>query len=133
MTRYAIDLLVALRLAEDAMTTPTGHQLVAPALLRSQALSHLYQDVRRGERTEKAALNLMERITTMKIRLLNDRVSRSVAWKIASDLDWDDTAAAEYLAVAKLQADRFVTLDPKLRCAADGIVPLAEIAKLYEP
>lgn len=33
MTRYAIDLLAALRLAEDAMTAPTGHQLVAPALL----------------------------------------------------------------------------------------------------
>lgn len=75
----------------------------------------------------------MERITTMKIRLLNDRVSRSVAWKIASDLDWDDTAAAEYLAVAKLQADRFVTLEPKLRRAANGIIPLAEIAELYEP
>lgn len=132
MTRYAIDLHVALRLAEDAVTAPVQHQLVAPALLRSQALSLLYQDVRRGERTEKDALNLMERITTMKIRLLGDRVSRSVAWKIASDLDWDDTAAAEYLAVARLQADRFVTLDPKLRRAANGIIPLAEIAELYE-
>lgn len=133
MTRYAIDLLVALRLVEDAVAVPVEHQLVAPALLRSQALSHLYQDVRRGERTEKDALNLMERITTMKIRLLGDRVSRSTAWKIASDLDWDDTAAAEYLAVARLQADRFVTLDPKLRRAADGIIPLGEIAELYEP
>lgn len=133
MTRYAIDLLVALRLVEDAVAVPVEHQLVAPALLRSQALSHLYQDVRGGERTEKDALNLMERITTMKIRLLGDRVSRSTAWKIASDLDWDDTADAEYLAVARLQADRFVTLDPKLRRAADGIIPLAEIAELYEP
>ena len=37
---------------------------------------------------------------------------------------------AEYLAVAKLQADRFVTLAPALAAVADEFVPTAAITEL---
>ena len=130
MTRFAIDLPVAMRLIDDDVTIAAEHSLVGPSLLRSHALSELYRSVRAGDRTPDEGRALLDRVAALKIRLLGDRVSRAVAWQIARDLDWDDTAGAEYLAVAKLQSDAFVSLDPVLRAAADGIVPLAEFADL---
>jgi predicted nucleic acid-binding protein len=125
MTRFAIDALTAIRLAREEITVPDGHHLVAPNLLRSQALSSLYRDVRRGMLSEREARTLLDRITTMRIRLLGDRVSRALAWRIAEQLDWDDTTNAEYVAVAKLQADVFVTLDADLARQVEGIVTTA--------
>ena len=130
MTRYALDLPAAMRLIEDDVAIAPDHSLVGPSLLRSQALGELYRSVRAGERSADEGRALLERLAALKIRLLGDRVSRAVAWQIAQQLDWDDTAGAEYLAVAKLQADAFIALDRTLRRAADGIVPLADFAEL---
>lgn len=131
MTRYAIDAPTAVRLARDEVPISDDDRLVAPSILRSHAMSQLYREVRQGELAEAEALLILDRITTMRIRLLGDRVSRSVAWKLATQLGWDDPAAAEYLAVAKLQADAFVTLDPELERAARGVVPVSPIEELY--
>jgi predicted nucleic acid-binding protein len=73
---------------------------------------------------------MLDGITTMRIRLLGDRVSRATAWSIAERLGWDDTRAAEYVAVAKLQADAFVTLDAELARAIEGVVKLAPFEAL---
>lgn len=134
MTRYAIDAATAVRLARDGVPTsssPDGHRLVGPSVLRSHAMSQLYRSVRRDELDEVEALEILDRITTMRIRLLGDRVSRSVAWRLAAQLGWADTAAAEYLAVATLQADAFVTLDPELERAARDLLPVVPIDVLY--
>jgi predicted nucleic acid-binding protein len=114
MTRYGIDASVAVRLIRDDITIAPDHQLVAPAVLRSQVLSAIYQLVRTGEVTPAEATQLLDRLTVLRIRLLSDRVSRAVAWKLATQLDFDDTVDAEYLAVAQLQADAFVTLKAEL-------------------
>lgn len=37
---------------------------------------------------------------------------QNLAWNFAEPLGWDDTFTAEYVALTKLQADAFVTLDP---------------------
>ena len=42
MTRYVIGPDVAIRLAHDRAVVRAGHQILAPALLRSQVLSLLY-------------------------------------------------------------------------------------------
>ena len=55
MTRYVIGPDVAIRLAGDEAVVPDGHHMLAPALLRSQMLSLLYQAVHRGEMTNSAA------------------------------------------------------------------------------
>lgn len=55
MTRYVIGPDVAIRLAHDQTVIRDEHQILAPALLRSQVLSLLYQAVRRGEMTRKEA------------------------------------------------------------------------------
>ncbi len=131
MTRFGIDALTAVRLARESLTVPQEHKLVAPNLLRSQALSLIYREVRSGDLDAAEAHAMLDRITTMRIRLLGDRVSRAVAWRIAEQLKWDDTADAEYVAVAKLQADAFVTLDERLAQAVSGLVPVAPFEALF--
>lgn len=130
MTRFGIDALTAVRLAREGITVHDAHQLMAPNLLRSQALSLIYREVRRGELPPDDARTMLDRLTTMRIRLLGDRVSRATAWKVAEQLGWDDTANAEYVAVAQLQADAFVTLDADLARAVEGVVTIAPFEAL---
>jgi predicted nucleic acid-binding protein len=130
MTRYAVDAVVALRLVRAKRGAHHSHQLVGPSVLRSHALSMLYRDVRAGRLDEKTGRAQLEGLAAVKIRLLGDRVSRSTAWKLAEQLGWDDTAMAEYLAVAVLQADALVTEDERLSAGARGLVPLAAYADL---
>jgi predicted nucleic acid-binding protein len=130
MARYVIDAPTLLHLVAEGIAVDPEHQIVAPNLIRSQALSLLLQAVRDGELTEKVALERHERLTELKMRLLGDRVSRRTAWKIAREQGWDTTLDAEYLAVTRLQADAFVTVDPALAARSEGIVPLAALEVL---
>jgi predicted nucleic acid-binding protein len=133
MTRFVIDPLVAIRLAEDPGALHASHALVAPNSLRSAAMSILYRDVRAANRTRDEARTLLDPLTALKVRLLGDRVSRGTAWKIAEEQSWDDIHDAEYLAVTRLQADALVTLDDRLVRLADGLVPLAAFDALGRP
>ncbi len=130
MARYVIDAPTLLHLVAESAEVSPEHQLVAPNLIRSQALSLLLATVRRGDITEEVALQRHERLTEMKMRLLGDRVSRRTAWKIAQEQGWETTFDAEYLAVTKLQADAFVTIDPALATKAALMVPVAPVATL---
>ena len=132
MTRFGIDTLTALRLVREDIVVSEAHQLVAPNVLRSRVLSHLYREVRQGALSREAAHEQLDRLTSMRVRLLGDRVSRAVAWKIAEQLDWDDTTDAEFVAVAQLQADVFVTLDEDLAHRVDGIVTIAPFEALVD-
>jgi predicted nucleic acid-binding protein len=114
MARYVIDAPTLLHLLDRDLAVDPGHQLVAPGSIRSEALGLLLRDVRRGQRTEQEALRTHERVTELKMRLLGDRVSRGTAWRIAREQDWDTLHDAEYLAVARLQADALVTVEPGL-------------------
>ncbi len=119
-----------LRLALDHADVPAEHQLVAPALLRSQLVSQLYQAVRRGEMTRPDADRVLDHMRALRIRLLGDRVLQAVSWKVADRLGWPDTLQAEYVAVTQLQADAFVTLDPALAAAVKGLVRTASYQEL---
>ncbi|TFC01640.1 hypothetical protein E3O42_09715 [Cryobacterium adonitolivorans] len=129
MTRFAIDAAVALRLIRDGQRVPDHHQLVAPAGLRSEVLSRLYREVRAGRLDDAVARKQLDGLAGLKIRLLADRVSRSTAWKIATELGWDDIGPAEYLAVATLQADALVAEDDRL--AGQLLVPIAPYEDLF--
>lgn len=125
MTRYGIDALVAIQLAEAGRGAQEGDQLVAPAVLRSDALRILYAQVRAGEREERDALELIRTIAGTPMRVLGDTVSMRTAWRIAAQLGLEDPVPAAYLAVTTLQADALVALDPTLLRLADGVVPVA--------
>ena len=130
MTRFAIDVDTLLAIVDGDIEVNADHQLVGTGDLRSQALTRIYTSFRRGELDKKAAHEKLTRVTELKMRLLNDRGSRDMAWRIAVQLDLDDPRPVELLAVAKLQADAIVTDDPELKRLAKGIVPVAPVARL---
>jgi predicted nucleic acid-binding protein len=127
-----IDAPTLLQLAGEVISVGAGHQLVAPNLIRSQALNLLLEAVRRGDLSEQRALEQHERLTETKMRLLGDRVSRRTAWKIACQQGWDSTYDAEYIAVAKLHAAALVTTDTALAAKAEGIVPVVGLHALTD-
>lgn len=129
MTRFGIDAPTLLHLVASDVVVSREHQLVAPQTLRSQALALLFDAVARGELAEQEALRRHEVLTGIKVRLLGDRVSRRVAWRIARERGLS-TVDAEYLAVTRLQADLFVSVDPAARARADGVVPLGSLDQL---
>ncbi|HWC23860.1 MAG TPA: hypothetical protein VG502_16310 [Flexivirga sp.] len=133
MSRYVIDARTLLRLIADDVEVASGHQLVAPGRIRSDALALLFRAVQEGALDEKEALTRHERVTETKMRVLNDRGSRGMAWRIAREQGWDTTYDAEYLAITKLQADALVTIDPDLAAKAQGVVPLAPFDALSVP
>ena len=130
MTRFVVDTGVVLHLAAGEIEVSDEHELLAPTLLRSQTLSALHEAVHRGELPADVAFDRLTRIWAMPIRLLGDAVLRRVAWQLAEELGWAETYDAEYLALTRLQADAFVTLDAELARRAEDVVPLAPIEAL---
>lgn len=128
MTRYVIGPDVALVLAECRASIPARHRLLAPTLLRSQVLAQLFGEVRAGKLQRKEADLRLDYLRSLQIRLLGDRSLQQVAWRIADELGWTETYAAEYLALTRLQADALVTLDARLRRTASRVVAVATIA-----
>ena len=130
MTRFVVDCGVVLHLATEEIEVRDEHELLAPTLLRSQALSVLHEAVHRREIPADVALERLERIWAMPIRLLGDAVLRRKAWKLADELGWAETYDAEYVALTQLQADALVTLDTELARRVKGIVPTKTIEAL---
>jgi predicted nucleic acid-binding protein len=130
VARFVVDCGVVLHLARERIEVAPEHELLAPTLLRSQTLSALHEAVHTGELEEDVALERLARIQAMPIRLLGDAVLRRNAWKFADQLGWADTYDAEYIALTKLQADAFVTLDEELARRVERVVPTATIEAL---
>lgn len=130
MAKYVIGPDVAIHLAHDKAVIRDEHQILAPAVLRSQLLSLLYQAVHRGEMTKKDAERQLSSVRGLRIRLLGDRVLQNLAWKVADQLGWSDTFNAEYVALTQLQADALITLDRQLAHAVKDLVTVAPIEAL---
>lgn len=130
MTRFVVDCPTLLRVASREIEVAAGHQLVAPTLVRSQALSALYEAARRGEISAAEGIERVTRLNALKIRFLGDRVLQRQAWKVAERLGWETTYDAEYVALTMLQADALVTADAELARAVSGLVETATIDAL---
>jgi len=133
MTRFVVDCGVVLRLVSEEIEVRAEHELLAPTLLRSQTLSAMHEAVCAGEIPRDVALDRLNRIWAIPIRLLGDAVLRRRAFDLAEKLGWAETYDAEYLALTQLQADAFVTLDAQLARRVEGIVPTATIEALRTP
>jgi predicted nucleic acid-binding protein len=127
---YVVDAGAVLHLAREGIEVSPEHQLLAPALIRSQLLSTLHEAVQRGDLEAAAAQEVLARFGRMKIRLLGDGVLRRTAWKYADQLGWASTYDAEYVALTELQADALVTLDADLARSVQGVVPTASVEDL---
>ncbi len=130
MTKFVVDAGAVVHLASEGYEVPDAHELLAPTLLRSQALSTLHEAVQRGEIPADVARERLTHIARMPIRLLGDAVLRRRAWDVADQLGWASTYDAEYIALTQLQADAFVTLDAELARSVQGIVETASIDAL---
>jgi predicted nucleic acid-binding protein len=130
VTRFVIDCETLLRIAAGEIEVAAEHQLVAPTLVRSQALTALYGAARRGEISAADGIERVTRINSLKVRFLGDKVLQRQAWKVADQLGWETTYDAEYVALTKLQADAFVTSDGNLARAVSGLVETTTVDAL---
>jgi indolepyruvate ferredoxin oxidoreductase alpha subunit len=130
VTRFVVDCETLLRIAGGEIEVASEHKLVAPTLVRSQALSRLYEAARRGEISTAEARERVLRINSMKVRFLGDKVLQWQAFKVAEELGLEKTYDAEYVALTQLQADALVTSDEKLAKAVAGLVETAPVDAL---
>lgn len=130
MAKYVIDPGVGLQIAAGKIKVGPDHELLAPTLFRSQAMSILHVDVHAGSMTEADAKAQLERLWKIQIRLLGDAVLRRTAWDIATQLGLPQSYDAEYFALTRLQGDAFVTLDQDLARFAGQVVPIASVDDL---
>ena len=133
MVSADVDATAALHLVSEDLTVAPGHELLAPTLLRSQALSLLHEDVFHGRLDQEVARRRLDALGRLKIRLLGDAVMRRTAWQLAEQLGWAETYGTEYLALTRLQGDAFVTLDEHFARTSHGVVPLAPVSALTKP
>jgi predicted nucleic acid-binding protein len=130
VTRFVVDCDTLLGIAAGEIEVAPGHQLVAPTLVRSQALAALYGAARRGEISAEDGLERVTRINSLKVRFLGDKVLQRTAWRIADQLGWETTYQAEFVALTQLQADAFVTSNRELAPSVSGLVETATIDAL---
>jgi predicted nucleic acid-binding protein len=130
VTRFVVDCDTLLRIAAGEIEVAAEHKLVAPTLVRSQALSALYGAARRGEISAAQGIELVTQINSLKGRFLGDKVLQRKAWKVADQLGWETTYDAEFVALTQLQADIFVTSDGDLARAVSDLVETATIDAL---
>jgi predicted nucleic acid-binding protein len=125
MTRFVVDCRTLLQIAAGEVEVASQHQLMAPTLVRSQALATLYEAARRGDISAAEGVERVTRINSLKVRFLGDKVLQRQAWKVADELGCETTYDAEYVALTKLQADAFVTSDRDVARAVSGLVRTA--------
>lgn len=130
MTRFVVDCPTLLRIVAGEIEVAAEHQLVAPTLVRSQALAALYAAARRGEISAREGIERVTRINSLRVRFLGDKVLQQQAWKVADELGWETTYDAEFVALTTLQADIFVTSDDDLARAVSNLVETATIDAL---
>jgi predicted nucleic acid-binding protein len=133
VTRFVVDCDTLLRIAAGEIEVAPDHQLVAPTLVRSQALSALYRAARQGEISAAEGLERVTRINSLKVRFLGDKVLQRTAWRIADQLGWETTFDAEFVALTQLQADAFVTTNRELARAVKGLVVTTPVDALRTP
>jgi len=122
VAKYVVDCETLLRIAAGEITVAPEHKILAPTLVRSQALAALYGASRRGEISKKEGLERVWHLNAMGVRFLGDRALQSQAWKLAEKLDWETTGVAEFVALTQLQGDALVTADKQLAKAVAGVV-----------
>jgi indolepyruvate ferredoxin oxidoreductase alpha subunit len=74
-----VDCETLLRIAAGEVDVAAEHTLLAPTLVRSQALSALYEAARRGEISSAQGLERVTRISSLKVRFLGDKVLQRTA------------------------------------------------------
>jgi len=65
VTRFVVDCEILLRIAAGEIEVAPEHRLVAPTLVRSQALAAMYEAARRGEISPEEGIEQVTRINSL--------------------------------------------------------------------
>lgn len=97
--------------------------LIAPPLLWSEVPSALHEMAFRDEISAELAELGLQRFLGGKLGIAEKRPDDLIAtaWQIAEDFGWAKTYDAEYVALAKLNNCRLVTVDGRLRRGTDRL------------
>lgn len=124
-----IDGSLAVELSLDRIGERAGEalgndgELIAPVLLWSEVPSALHEMAFRGEISAALAELGLQRFLAGKLGITEKRPDglTSTAWQIAEDFGWAKTYDAEYVALARLNDCRLVTIDGRLRRGTDRL------------
>ena len=108
----------------------TGHDLIAPPIMRSEALSSLSEMAFRGDIPPDAARQAVDGLAALKIRMERPPSLDLRAWDIARSLGWAKTYDAEYVALAQIHDVPLVTIDQRMRRGAGHLVAMPHLTEL---
>lgn len=114
-------LVVEWSLASGELADLLGDQLRAPPLMYSEAISVLHERAWRGDLDASAARHARARLQQLNVELTSHPRIADEAWRIADECGWAKTYDAEYVALASLLGCRLVTVDARLRRAAQRL------------
>ena len=97
------------------------HDLVAPPLVRPEALSALHEMAWRREIPGDMIDLALDRLDSAPVKITEPKGLAREAWRIAEQFGWKKTYDAEYVALARLLGCRLVTLDARLRRGAERL------------
>lgn len=119
-----IDASVALSaaLTRDGFDRIANHDLIAPPLMWSEAVSTLREHAWRGDISAAQATASLSALMAAPVRKRAPRALHAEAWRIAEQLGWAKTYDAEYVALARLSGCRLLTRDDRLRRGAARVV-----------
>ncbi len=123
-------LVVTAVLAPDGFVELGDERLVAPWLMWSEARSALHELLWRGEIVPEDAEAARAGLERSPVERRDHERLGGEAWRVADELGWAKTYDAEYVALALLLGCRLVTVDARLRRAADRLGCVVSPAEL---
>lgn len=116
-------LVIDASVAVAASANPVGfhrfrkYELIAPPLMWIEATSTLHAMQWRGELRREQTGPMLDRLLGAPVQAVELGGLMREAWKVAEEMGWAKTYDANYVALARMLACRFVTLDARMRRA----------------